>query len=111
MKTFDDVRSARTEPDLLTEEQLTEGLLRKGAAVGLFAKSSGHRKKAQSHFTNAQQSLRTNAGDPIELQVKGLSIAMKELTDGLSQLTLQVGALGSISLTAVLLQDKSKKRR
>ena len=47
----------------------------------------------------------------MELQVKGLSLAMKELTEGLSQLTLQVGALGSISLTAVLLQDKSKKRR
>ena len=111
MKSFDDVRSARTEPDLLTEEQLTEGLLRKGAAVGLFSKSSSHRKNAQKHFANAQQSLRTNAGDPIELQVKGLSHAMLELTEGLSQLTLQVGALGSISLTAVLLQDKSKKRR
>ena len=111
VKDFSDVRKVRTEPDLLTEEQLTEGLLRKGAAVGLFSKSSGHRKKAQSHFTAAQQSLHTNAGDPLELQVKGLSIAMKELTEGLSQLTLQVGALGSISLTAVLLQDKSKKRR
>lgn len=33
------MRGERTEPDLLTEEQLTEGLLRKGAAVGLFSKS------------------------------------------------------------------------
>ena len=30
------MRGERTEPDLLTEEQLTEGLLRKGAAVGFF---------------------------------------------------------------------------
>jgi len=111
MKDFSDVRGERTEPDLLTETQINEGLLRKGAAVGLFSKSSTHRKNAQKHFTNAQQSLRTNAGDPIELQVRSLGIAMKELTEGLSQLTLQVGALGSISLTAVLLQDKSKKRR
>lgn len=80
MKSFDDVRSARTEPDLLTEEQLTESLLRKGAAVGLFSKSSSHRKNAQKHFTNAQQSLRTNAGDLLDLQVRSLGIAMKELT-------------------------------
>lgn len=33
------MRGERTEPDLLTEEQLTEGLPRKGAAVGLFSKS------------------------------------------------------------------------
>lgn len=92
MKDFSDVRKVRTEPDLLTEEQLTESLLRKGAAVGLFSKSSTHRKNAQKHFTNAQQSLRTNAGDPLDLQVRSLGIAMKELTEGLSQLTLQVGA-------------------
>lgn len=92
VKDFSDVRKVRTEPDLLTEEQLTESLLRKGAAVGLFSKSSTHRKNAQKHFTNAQQSLRTNAGDPLDLQVRSLGIAMKELTEGLSQLTLQVGA-------------------
>lgn len=77
----------------------------------MFSKSSGHRKSAQQHFKTAKDGLNTNAGATLEQQVKGLSLAMKELTDGLSQLSLQVGALGSISMIAVLLAEKDKKRR
>ena len=111
MKSFDDVRSARTEPDLLTEEQLTESLLRNGAAVGLFSKSSQHRAKVQQHLKLASQSLNTNAGTSLENKVDGINRSLEELHKGLSQLTLQVGALGSISLIAVLLSEKGKKRR
>ena len=111
MKSFDDLRNDTREADLLTEDELYEGLLRKGASVGLFTKSSGHRKAAQQHFANARGYLRSNAGTPLEKEIQGQSLAIKELTEGLSQLSLQIGALGSISLTAVLLQDKSSRTR
>ena len=111
MKSFSDVRGVRKEPDPVTETQLKEGFIRKGAALGLFSKSSVHRKDAQKHFREASGVVRNNAGDPLELQVAGLNRAVKELADGLSQLSLQVGALGSISLIAVLLAEKDKKRR
>lgn len=113
MKSFEDVRCTKTEPDLLTEtnSQLNENLLRKGAAVGLFSKSRGHRQTAQRHFSAAAQTLNTNAGASLETKIDDITKSIQELNKGLSELTLQVGALGSISLIAVLLAEKGKRRR
>ena len=110
MKDFSDVRGARKEPDPVTETQLMEGYIRKGAALGLFSKSSGHRKDAQKHFREVSGVVRNNAGDPLELQVAGLNRAVKEIADGsIATITSGRWTLGSISLIAVLVPQRKTR--
>ena len=105
MKSFDDLRTI-PEP-----EYLEERLLRKGAGVVLYSTAKRRGDKSVQHFKGAQSALNTNAGASLEDQVKGLSLAVSELTKGLIEQRHQIGAVAAALSAASLLINEQKSKR
>ena len=61
-------------------------------------------------FKSAQSALNTNAGASLEDQVKGLSLAVSELTKGLIEQRHQIGAVAALSAASLLVNEKKSKR-
>ena len=104
MKSFDDLRTI-PEP-----EYLEERLLRKGAGVVLYSTAKRRGDKSVQHFKGAQSALNTNAGASLEDQMKGLSLALSELTKGFIEQRHQIGAVAALSAASLLVNEKKSKR-
>ena len=104
MKSFDDLRTI-PEP-----EYLEERLLRKGAGVVLYSTAKRRGDKSVQHCKGAQSALNTSAGASLEDQMKGLSLAVSELTKGLIEQRHQIGAVAALSDTSLLVNEKKSKR-
>ena len=105
MKSFDEIRED-TNP-----EYLEERLLRKGSGLFLYTTAKRRGDKSVEHFKNAKQSLNTSAGASLENQVRGLSLAMDELTRGLIEQRHQIGAVAALATAALMINEKKTKRR
>lgn len=104
MKSFDDLRKI-PEP-----EYLEERLLRTGAGVVLYSTAKRRGDKSVQHFKGAQSALNTNAGASLEDQVKGLSLAVSEISKGLIEQRHQIGAVAALSAASLLINEKKSKR-
>ena len=106
MKSFDELR---TTPDSEPLE-LQERFLRKASGVALFTTSKKRGDKSVQHFKNAQSALNTNADASLENQVRGLSLAVEELSKGLIEQRHQIGAVAALSSSVLLINEKPNKR-
>ena len=88
-------------------EYLEERLLRKGAGLLFAAQSKSRGDRAVQHFKTAQGLLNTNAGASTDQRVESLSRSFDEMCNGLIELRHQNGAITALSLSAVLLGEKS----
>jgi hypothetical protein len=103
MKTFDEIRQDRVDPDLLEE-----GVLRKGAGLVYARQSKVHGDAASRHFSNATNHL-TRPADALDDQITNIRNAMKELSSGLTRMRDQNGSITSLCLVGVLLSEKGKR--
>ena len=113
MVTFDELRQrdtlCPTDLENVTvndPEVLSERFLRKASAVALYATAKRRGDASERNFKNAKSALNTNAGASLENQVRGLSLAMDELTKGLIEQRNQIGAVA-----ALMINEKKTKRR
>lgn len=91
-------------------QYLEERYLRKGAGLVFAAQSKSRGDKAVQHFKSAKSLLNTNAGATTDERVESLSRAFHEMCDGMIELRHQNGAITALSLSAVLIGEKSRKR-
>ena len=107
MKSFDELRlPPESEP-----QELQERFLRKVSGVTLFTTSKTRGDKSVQHFKNAQSALNTNVGASLENQVRGLSLAVEELSKGLIEQRHQIGAVAALSAASLLVNEQKKPRR
>ena len=110
MKTFDQMRERRDQPsliDLEEDENLNESLLRKGSGL-MFARSSKtFGDKAQSHYQAALGILTRPLGTK-DTEVSRLTDAISEMLRGNIETRKQLGSITSLSLVAVLLNERRK---
>lgn len=107
MKSFDELRlPPESEP-----QELHERFLRKVSGIALFTTSKRRGDKSVQHFKNAQSALNTNAGASLENQVRGLSLAVEELSKGLIEQRHQIGAVAALSAASLLVNEQKKPRR
>lgn len=91
-------------------QYLEERYLRKGAGLVFAAHSKSRGDKAVQHCKSAKSPLNTNAGATTDQRVEALSRAFHEMCDGMIELRRQNRAITSLSLSAVLIGEKSRKR-
>ena len=95
------------------DRQITENLLRKGAALAYGSKSKSHGDKAVQHLKNSNQTLNSverkdlSSKEKIDLLADALVLQNQALT----QLRMQLGSAVSISVATALLVQKDKRRR
>ena len=100
----------KTFKELITGEDqqyLQERYLRKGAGLVFAVQSKGRGDKAVQHFKIAQGLLNNNAGMTTDDKVEALSRSLDEMCKGLIELRHQNGAMTALSLSAVLIGEKS----
>jgi hypothetical protein len=100
----------KTLPEL-REEQLNERFLRKGAGIMFASQSKSHGDKAERHLETAKQHLHKRPNQSLEERVENIEKSLQSLADGLISMRNQNGAITSLCLTAVLLNEKGKGRR
>ena len=88
------------------QQHLQERYLRKGAGLVFAAQSKSRGDKAVQHFKTAQ-GLINHAGKTTDDKVEALSRSLDEMCKGLIELRHQNGAMTALSLSAVLLGEKS----
>jgi len=111
MKTFDQIREGRLDqPDLIDleeDENLNESLLRKGSGLVFARSSKTFGDKAESHYQRALGIL-TRPLNTKETEVSRLGDAMTEMLRGNIETRKQLGAMTSLGLVAVLLNERRK---
>ena len=100
MKTFDELRNN------LTEEQLNERFLRKGAGLVFARQSKTYGDRAARSFRSARDHFRLIPNASPEENLKSLSAGLSDLSSGLEDLRNQNGAITSLALTSVLLSER-----
>ena len=100
MKTFDELRNN------LTEEQLNERFLRKGAGLVFARQSKTYGDRAARSFRSARDRFRLNPNDSPEENIKSLSAGLSDLSSGLEDLRNQNGGITSLALTSVWLSER-----
>ena len=113
MKTMKELRTENLNEHFSQKGEglLQERFLRKGAGIMFASQSKSHGDKAERHLQNAKQHLQTKPNMSLDERVESITKSMEALTDGLISMRNQNGAITSLCLTAVLLNEKGKGRR
>ena len=94
------------------DRQITENLLRKGAALAYGSKSKSHGDKAVQHLKNSNQVLGSLKRKDLNLEQKveliGDALALQN--QAMEQLRMQLGSAVSVSVATALLVQKGKRR-
>ena len=102
----------KTDP-IPDDQQITENLLRTGAALAYGSKSKSHGDKAVQHLKNSNQVLGSISRKDLNLEQK-LNLIADALTlqnQALAQLRMQLGSAVSVNVATALLVQKDKRRR
>lgn len=102
MKTFE---------EFLQVEELNESrFLRKTTALVLAGKSKKHGDDAVRHLKSAQQKFKRRGLDTPEERIERLSDGLNDLCEGLISLRKQNGSAVGVSLSAVLMSERSNQQ-
>ncbi|MGC6471823.1 MAG: hypothetical protein ACON4W_02985 [Parvibaculales bacterium] len=102
MKTFD---------EFLQGEELNESrFLRKTTALLLAGQSKKHGDDAVRHLKSAQQKFKRRGLDTPEERIERLSDGLNDLCEGLISLRKQNGSAVGVSLSAVLMSERSNQQ-
>ena len=101
----------KTDP-IPDDQQITENLLRSGAALAYGSKSRQHGDKAVQHLKNSNQVLGSLKRKDLNLEQKveliGDALALQN--QAMEQLRMQLGSAVSVSVATALLVQKGKRR-
>jgi hypothetical protein len=101
----------KTDP-IPDDQQITENLLRKGAALAYGSKSKSHGDKAVQHLKNSNQVLGSLKRKDLNLErkVELIGDALALQNEAMQQLRMQLGSAVSVNVATALLVQKGKRR-
>ena len=106
MKTYKELKQ-----EIENREDLKESrLLRKGGSLVFARNAKKHGDDAVRHFKSAQTKLNKRPLDTPEERIEHLTEGLNELCDGMISLRKQTGALTGISISAVLLNERTNQQ-
>lgn len=101
----------KTDP-IPDDQQITENLLRTGAALAYGSKSKSHGDKAVQHLKNSNQVLGSLKRKDLNLErkVELIGDALALQNEAMQQLRMQLGSAVSVNVATALLVQKGKRR-
>ena len=106
MKTYKELKQDLDEPKELNESRV----LRKGVSLVFARNAKKHGDDAVRHFKNAQSKLSKRPLDAPEERIERLSEGFDDICEGLISLRKQNGSAVGVSLSAVLMSERSNQQ-